>query len=54
LLNQKQIALRIKQKNFSLPVILDKAKEFDYRLPALDSVDHLQVTMNNFLLKLKG
>jgi len=54
LLNQKQIALRIKQKNFSLPVILDKAKEFDYRLPALDSVDHLQVTMNNFLSKLKG
>jgi hypothetical protein len=54
LLNQKQIALRIKQKNFSLPVILDKAKKFDYRLPALDPMDHLQVTINNFLSKLKG
>jgi hypothetical protein len=54
LLNQKQIALSIEQKNFSLPAILDKAKNFNYHLPLLESMDNLGATINDFLSKLKG
>ena len=54
LLNQTQVALSIEQKNFSLPVILDKAKKFNYRLPTLDSMDQLPATISNFISKLKG
>ena len=51
--NQKQIALGSEQKNFLLSVILEKAKKFDYRLPTVDSGDHLKAAVNNFLAKLK-
>ena len=54
LLNQTQVALSIEQKNFSLPVILDKAKKFNYQLPTLDSMDQLPATISNFISKLKG
>ena len=51
-LNQKQIALSIEQRDFSLQRTLDKAKKFNYKFPILGSTDDLRTTVQTFLSKL--
>lgn len=52
-LEQKQIAATMEQQDFSLPVILDRVKRFNYQIPVFDSEQELKIVVRNFLSNLK-